>query len=76
MQIGLNMRDWEFEESRGHGGKNHTSEAAAGNVRKFLKLEHRAHPRLTAEKVGVKMERTIKTQEDGLELHVVKGQRK
>lgn len=47
-----------------------------GNARKFLKLEHRAHPRPTAEKVGVKMERTIKTQADGLELHVIKGQRR
>ena len=70
------MRARGLEESKGHGGKNRTSETAMGNARKFLKLEHRAHPRPTAEKVGVKMERTIKTQADGLELHVIKGQRR
>lgn len=76
MQTGLRMRVQGFEESRGHGGKNRTSEAAVGNARKFLKLEHRAYPRPTAEEVGVKMERSINTQADGLELHVIKGQRR
>ena len=75
MQMELKMRDWGFEENRGHGGKNHISEAAVENARKLLKLERRAHPRPTVE-VGVKMERTMKTQADSFKLHVVKGHRR
>lgn len=69
----LEWRKRRFEKGRGHGGKNNTSEETGENARNLKKFKHGAQPTPTAKQLGVKVERTMKIQEDSLGLHVIKG---